>query len=1287
LATGIAVSGFGAEKTQVGIFTGNRSAATEQIAQALTAEGFEVGFFKEPDVSGGKIYGYDALFFGGGWSQYEWLDLKARMHLVEYVEKRGGGVIFSMFRCGWAGRSGIRPSFPEIAQAYNKTNGPGILVTDRNHPITKSLPERFMTPYWDHAVMRLGPNGKTLAVDNNGEIALCCGELGKGRVVFIGQWIGINKDGNPSYPLPANDKTILLNSIRWMTDAPDRKIGGDNTISDEVKLKLLRREKILEWTHAERGISWNVGILTQAMYPIEEKLDDLVFRAKRLVEFAEDKATAEKLGQIQRQVTDLVARLQASYENARKEKIAQINGMSIQELEQDKATAKDTVWDGEFLPPGEITSIEREIIKIEGLLASKIRQSREAKFAAELAQDAKAVPQLITQLGAGDTKLREKAAIELGRIGDARSIEPLIKALKDDEYYVRRNVIFALGWIQAKEAVPALFDLAKETKDVRIKRRVVEALGLIGDTKAIGYLIESLKSPDHFVRQNAILSLGWLGDKAAIEPLVQILKGSTGENLTREDLACVIRSLGHIGNESAIRALQDVKTKYPEKPPGKEFYNTQLTIPEAVGLALAEIEGGGRRENGIRQEEFLKGRDNFYWLRGKYNAIYGRWVDYFSHPKDVYVMGGYAASSGGTGFIQWMTGDQIEARVPGGDKYLTYFSELGLKHNSCWRWRDGTVLDKAGFERDVVRWGKYPALGGFWAEEKLDWAAKLRDDKKFQEYLLSKYSSEQLAGFGIKDISAVKCPQGRNDAFLWTEYMEYLAATGVEMWEEMQDWLTALRKGTELTFSLSQRYEQGLSTYISAYPRINQVIGANGPQSYGEHSYVNNFNLDMHCDGEPRPALGEFYAYMAGTPARVERGFASSFVHGQCFFVWWWGHVFKHAPDANGYCLVFDKGRWEAACRQFSKGKALSDYLMPVESAKLVAQLYSGRTTTLSYGRGRADGINSGRKHRYTQNQEAIWESLLQSHLPVDMTWLETMTKEKLARYKVAILSDGKSLKKEELELIREWVKEGGILIATGGTTIHDQWDRPLTNYALSDVFGTDYVKTEIDAPEEAYRYVERDVKPDKGIETIELRDKDYLKHMGNAERAEYEKGTGFDVVKVTTGKVIGVWKDGTAAAVENAYGKGCCIFLAPIYPGLSHTTGGWTVDDLYKDFWPGSRELIAGCVRRALDLSKTELPVEVDDCSPRVELSLKKQDDRNRWMVHLLNCDPKIPLVKGVEVILNVPQNKKVKSIYYVHPAKEDVAYKADGTKLKFTMRDCEVHEMAVIEYEPEGK
>ncbi|MFA7463023.1 MAG: hypothetical protein WCY59_07770 [Anaerovoracaceae bacterium] len=210
------------------------------------------------------------LYFGGGWTSYDWLDLAGRMQVVEFVENRGGGVIFSMFRCGWS-RSGIRPIFPEVAEAYNKANGPGIVVVDTNHPIARNLPEKFMTPYFDHTVMRLGAEGKILAVDNNNDITIACGAVGKGRVVFIGPWIGLDKEGKPSYPLPSNDAKLLLNSIDWLTANPCRQADGSHEVAEKVKLKVLRRDMVLNWTHNARGTSFYVGILTAAMYALEEK--------------------------------------------------------------------------------------------------------------------------------------------------------------------------------------------------------------------------------------------------------------------------------------------------------------------------------------------------------------------------------------------------------------------------------------------------------------------------------------------------------------------------------------------------------------------------------------------------------------------------------------------------------------------------------------------------------------------------------------------------------------------------------------------------------------------------------------------------------------------------------------------------------------------------------------------------------------------------------------------------------------------------------------------------------
>lgn len=83
-------------------------------------------------------------------------------------------------------------------------------------------------------------------------------------------------------------------------------------------------------------------------------------------------------------------------------------------------------------------------------------------------------------------------ACALGRIG-ASAVEPLLSALKDDDWHIR---------------------VAAAT-----------ALGRIGDSRAVEPLIGALKDPEGHMRQSAAMALGQLGDGCAIEPIKAALEG------------------------------------------------------------------------------------------------------------------------------------------------------------------------------------------------------------------------------------------------------------------------------------------------------------------------------------------------------------------------------------------------------------------------------------------------------------------------------------------------------------------------------------------------------------------------------------------------------------------------------------------------------------------------------------------------------------------------------------------------------------------------------------------
>lgn len=93
--------------------------------------------------------------------------------------------------------------------------------------------------------------------------------------------------------------------------------------------------------------------------------------------------------------------------------------------------------------------------------------------------------------------IRIAACRALGAIGDTRAVEPLIRALNDQEKGVRRHAALALEENSAS--------------------------GAVGDTRAVEALICALTDQDGGVRQAAVSALGTIGDARAVEPLIGVL--------------------------------------------------------------------------------------------------------------------------------------------------------------------------------------------------------------------------------------------------------------------------------------------------------------------------------------------------------------------------------------------------------------------------------------------------------------------------------------------------------------------------------------------------------------------------------------------------------------------------------------------------------------------------------------------------------------------------------------------------------------------------------------------
>lgn len=139
-----------------------------------------------------------------------------------------------------------------------------------------------------------------------------------------------------------------------------------------------------------------------------------------------------------------------------------------------------------------------------------------------------------------DTTARMEAAKLLGASKDPRALGPLVAALGDASRDVRWAAVEALGELGDRRAVPALVEYLKRPEAYRWgKRLVAAALGAIGDPSAVEPLQGLLADEDPFVRRLAAISLLRTGDARARARVAQFVKDSTDETLptVRRELA------------------------------------------------------------------------------------------------------------------------------------------------------------------------------------------------------------------------------------------------------------------------------------------------------------------------------------------------------------------------------------------------------------------------------------------------------------------------------------------------------------------------------------------------------------------------------------------------------------------------------------------------------------------------------------------------------------------------------------------------------------------------------
>jgi len=172
--------------------------------------------------------------------------------------------------------------------------------------------------------------------------------------------------------------------------------------------------------------------------------------------------------------------------------------------------------------------------------------------------DARSVDPIIGALKDKNDEVRYRAAEALGILKNATAVDPLIYVLKIDENRdVRTKAAWALGQIDDPRSVDPLSYASVKDADGYVRGEAYKALqkntagGDKVDARSVDPIIGALKDKNDEVRYRAAEALGILKDAAAVDPLIDVLKNDENRDVRTK----AAWALGEIGNAQAVDPL------------------------------------------------------------------------------------------------------------------------------------------------------------------------------------------------------------------------------------------------------------------------------------------------------------------------------------------------------------------------------------------------------------------------------------------------------------------------------------------------------------------------------------------------------------------------------------------------------------------------------------------------------------------------------------------------------------------------------------------------------------
>ena len=1305
----------------IGIWTDARTFLRPGLTNSLVEAGWDIEWFsagrngndlEKPE----KLAKIDVLLLHGGWGRYFFPTSKARLEINRFAAG-GKGVLACGFRSGYV-RTANRPMFPEIGHTYNRCQSQWLSPVG-DSPLAKAFEgETRAFSGIDHLCLKVGEWGNVFCKCGD-DIVGAYGEYYNGRVVVFGSHF--------AYQITDDDTKEHTEKLLFAVLDYLMKPKAKMPVAEAMKLaerEFIRREMLWTYCADDRGPDRRPGLLVALRDQETSEVEAIAYKLEYYLSVLEKSGTPKNtLGKYRSSIIAMktfAKNVRSYYAHVEKDLKNRLNkatpaDVALSAALGDKFCDIKTVEKNlkQRVKQPEVEKAKRYLEELQPL----VKAAKKAMLEKEIAKDLKKVPSLVQALSSKCPNERYNAALELGRISpdDKTAVDALIKALDDSESRVRTQVVTTLGWMQAKDAVAPLISKLS-TADKFLYRRIIQALGLIGDVRAIPTVLKVLNEGEHISKVVAAISLGHLKAREAVPALRQLVENKK----TRSELRLAsILALGDIGDKSVLELIESIyaSTK-PPKPKrgvlkGDNYLSSsyEITTRNTAMLALKRLAKGGRAERGVKQMQEYRSYDMFYAITKKFNAFVGR----PETTKGAFdgmgqkILWSHVKNAGFTGIhnawgarFDYTPEEYIELVREADDLDLIWIDVMPGWERTNFASTEAMV---STYEDEGIA-----AFHGIWAEE--TWREVGGNNEQFIKFIEEKYGKDWKKTLNLTEQEYNKAmnmeqpgwiafmTKGPNkpleagfeppwDGVLRNLVLEFNMKLLEDGWRESQEYLHSRRKGLAQTFVVSTADPVKFLGGIN----IAEKIDSFGHESYESFGRASGYLMERYRNGgAARSVMTEQYNWYCPSNAHALRGFWQNAIHSKCYYNFALHQIFEQPSWYDNWS--WERGRWDAAKEVFKRVEKTPELYAIKPSAANAAVIFSERSSSSVKEQ---IYFQCGVPIRNEHNTMAVWTALNQSQIQTDVLWAESLTPERLSKYKFIYLPTAKYLIQNEIDALRQWVKDGGTLVAEGTSSLFDGMSLKLRkNYALSDVFGCDWVETKFRTGDDADTYaarprsrrsaykvipgldrpvhiddsIHRDKKPVKSIMKMKMLSDNGDVKMGSV--IEMDAALGYDIVKPTSAKVLAVYEDGKSPAIlVNEFGKGKAYFVTANYFAHAHITSRWEMMPGKLDFWQNVRETISGIYKA----SGYKPAVEVTGVSLEVEVSVDNHGDK--YVVHMLDYDVTSQGVKGAK--LTVPGDRKIKRIYYPGD-KKDTVLKLEGRSA--ALRDFNVYDMFVIEF-----